>query len=73
MVPGVYSIAGTWSNGPAAYGASNIWTAILVMHGRNANNLMYQTLYHSSRGGGLVAILNRCHRRHVATLEHHAA
>ncbi|AEH79188.1 phage tail protein [Sinorhizobium meliloti] len=50
MVPGVYSIAGTWSNGPAAYGASNIWTAILVMHGRNANNLMYQTLYHSSRG-----------------------
>lgn len=50
MVPGVYSIAGTWSNGPAAYGASNVWTAILVVYGRNSNNLMYQTLYHSSRG-----------------------
>lgn len=49
-VPGFYSIAGTWQNGPAPFGASTVWTAILVVHGRNGYNLFYQTLYHSTRG-----------------------
>lgn len=46
-VPGVYSIAGTWANGPTG---TATWTAILEVRGRNGSNLYYQTLYHSLFG-----------------------
>ncbi|WP_244563639.1 phage tail protein [Ensifer aridi] len=46
-VPGVYTIAGTWANGPN--GNVN-YTAILEVKARSFSNLYYQTLYHTGLG-----------------------
>lgn len=49
IVAGVYTIAGSWTNGPYAGGGSSTYTGTLIVHARSFNNGYWQELFLNER------------------------